>query len=57
MVIRCIDNDFCKGDLTLDNFYTIMEESVDFYYVINDRKERTYYNKRRFIKNKIYELW
>ena len=48
MILRCIDNNLCSS-LTLNKEYYVIEETSDYYVVIDDLKNETTCRKSRFV--------
>lgn len=48
MILRCIDNNLCSS-LTLNKEYYVIEETSDYYVVIDDLQNETTCRKSRFV--------
>lgn len=47
MIVKCIDNKLCSS-LTLNKEYTVIEEAVEYYVIIDDNNDQTTCRKNRF---------
>ena len=47
MLLKCINNDLCST-LTLNKEYYVLEETSDYYVVIDDNRDETICRKSRF---------
>lgn len=49
MKVKCIDNKDIRDCLTIDKIYKVLNETENFYHIIDDKDEKTVYAKNRFI--------
>ena len=49
MRVKCIDNKDIRDCLTIDKIYRVLNESENFYHIIDDKDKKTLYSKNRFI--------
>ena len=59
MKVKCIDDKTIEEFITMGKVYLLEKETEDSYKIIDDKDERHYYSKNRFIKvpevNEVYE--
>lgn len=48
MIVKCINNNLCSS-LTLNKEYNVIEESTEYYVVIDDYQNETTCKKTRFV--------